>query len=55
MKHRIHLRKLLIDNWKPKYICLLCAVLVWLMVDRLLVRGSTPEWDLDDIRIALPE
>lgn len=55
MKHRIHLKKLLIDNWKPKYICLGCAVLVWLMVNHLLVRGEAPEWNIDDIRIVLPE
>ena len=55
MKHRIQLRKLLFDNWKPKYICLGCAVLVWLMVNHLLVRGEAPEGNIDDIRIVLPE
>lgn len=55
MIHRIQIRKLLFNNWKPKYLCLGCAVLVWLMVNHLLVRGDAPEWNIDDIRIVLPE
>lgn len=55
MIHRIQIKKMLFNNWKAKYICLGCAVLVWLMVNHLLVRGDAPEWNIDDIRIVLPE
>ncbi len=34
---------------------LVCAVVVWLLVNHLLVRGNSPEWDIDDIRLANPE
>ena len=49
------LKQLFLENWKPKLFCLLGAVFVWLAVDRLLVRGSETEWNIDDIRIVLPE
>ncbi len=55
MLHRIHLRKLLLNNWRPKLLCLICAVVVWLMVNHLLVRNDGAEWDIDDIRVVLPE
>lgn len=55
MIHRIRIKKLLFENGKSKLICLLAAVLVWLMVNHLLVSGESREWDIDDIRIMLPE
>lgn len=55
MRHRIRLRKLLTTNWQAKLICLAAAVVVWLMVNHLLVRGASPEWDIDDIRLSVPE
>lgn len=55
MRYRIPLKKLLLNNWKVKLICLACAVVVWLMVNHLLVRDDSPEWNVDDIRISLPE
>ena len=55
MLHTEKIRKLLIDNWKPKLMCLVCTVVVWLLVNHLLVRGDSPEWDIDDIRLANPE
>lgn len=54
--HRLQLKKLLLNNWKVKLICLGCAVAVWLMVNHLLVRDEgSPVWDIDDIRVTLPE
>ena len=55
MLHRIQLKKLLLNNWRPKLLSLICAVVVWLMVNHLLVRGDSAEWDIDDIRVVLPE
>lgn len=55
MLRRNKIRKLLVDNWKPKLVCLVGAVVVWWLVNHLLVRGESPEWDIDDIRLANPE
>lgn len=55
MQRRNIIRRLFLNNWKPKLICLVCAVVVWLLVNHLLVRGDSPEWDIDDIRISKPE
>ncbi len=55
MRTRIRLRKLLTTNWLAKLICLAAAVVVWFMVNHLLVRGSSPEWNIDDIRLSMPE
>ncbi len=49
------LERIVIRNWRPKLICLLCAILVWLSVDFFLVRGDTDEWDMNEIRVTLPE
>ena len=42
-------------NWQAKLICLGAAVVVWFMVNHLLVRSSSPEWSIDDIRLSMPE
>ncbi|MBQ2814219.1 MAG: hypothetical protein IJE66_04340 [Akkermansia sp.] len=55
MQRRNIIQRLFLNNWKPKLICLVCAVVVWLLVNHLLVRGDSPEWDIDDIRISKPE
>lgn len=44
----------IVENWKPKLICLGLAVLVWLWVESRYVDGSN-EWGLDEIRISVPE
>ncbi len=49
------IRKLLTLNWRPKLICLLLAVLVWVWVEFFYVRDENKEWDMDDIRLSLPE
>ena len=41
MRRRIRLRKLVTTNWQAKLICLAAAVVVWLMVNHLLVRGGS--------------
>ncbi|MBR3926515.1 MAG: hypothetical protein IKJ58_07110 [Akkermansia sp.] len=51
---RRSLRSRLIENWKPKLICLLLAVLVWVWVEVRYVE-SDDEWGLDEIRLSLPE
>ena len=55
MRRRIRLRKLVTINWQAKLICLAAAVVVWLMVNHLLVRGGSAEWNIDDIRLSMPE
>ena len=55
MRHRIRLRKILTTNWQAKLICLAAAIVVWLMVNHLLVLGSSPEWSIDYIRLSMPE
>ena len=55
MRRRIRLRKLVTINWQAKLICLAAAVVVWLMVNHLLVRGGSTEWNIDDIRLSMPE
>ena len=51
---RRSLRSRLTENWKPKLICLLIAILVWLWVEIRYVDGSN-EWGLDEIRLSIPE
>ncbi|MBR4107248.1 MAG: hypothetical protein IKK45_00990 [Akkermansia sp.] len=55
MMSKNRIKNIFIHNWKPKLICLVCAVAVWLMVNHLLVRGESPEWSIDDIRLSVPE
>lgn len=55
MRRRTRLKKFLTSNWQAKLLCLAAAVVVWLMVNHLLVRGSSPEWSIDDIRLSMPE
>lgn len=44
------------SNWKPKLACLAIAVVIWLVVDVFYVQPSSNKvWNLDDIRIALPD
>ena len=42
-------------NRLPKLVCLLLAILVWIVVECFYVRDSNEEWDLSDIRLSLPE
>lgn len=55
MRTRTRFQKLLATNWQAKLICLAAAVVVWLMVNHLLVRDASPEWNIDDIRLSTPE
>lgn len=55
MRRRTRLRKWVTTNWQAKLMCLGAAVVVWLMVNHLLVRGASPEWSIDDIRLSMPE
>lgn len=55
MRTRTRFQKLLTTNWQAKLICLAAAIVVWLMVNHLLVRYSSPEWSIDDIRLSMPE
>ena len=42
-------------NWQPKLICLVLAILVWVVVDCFYVQDSNEEWDLNNIRVSIPE
>lgn len=43
-------------NWKPKLACLALATVIWLVVNFFFVQPtSDKEWNLDDIRISLPD
>ncbi|GEM_PF-1408160 len=55
MRRRIRFQKWLTTNWQAKLICLAAAVVVWFMVNHLLVRSTSPEWSIDDIRLSMPE
>lgn len=49
------LKKLFIQNWRSKLICLLLAVAVWAWVEWRYVKDENTEWDMNDIRFAIPE
>lgn len=49
------LQRLLIDNWRPKLICLVLAILVWGWVEYRYVSDEEEEWDLDDVKVAIPD
>lgn len=42
-------------NRLPKLICLLLAILVWMVVEYVYVRESSENWDLNDVRLSMPE
>lgn len=54
-KLRIKLRETLTINRLPKLVCLLLAILVWMVVEFVYVRESSESWDLNDVRISMPE
>ena len=49
------LRKLFIDNWKPKLVCLVVAVLVWLLINGSVEQEETPVWEIDEVLTSQPE
>lgn len=51
----ITIKSLFVENWKPKLLTLMAAVVVWVIVDRLYVRDVGSEWGVDDIRLSMPE
>lgn len=61
MEYKAYLKRKLVEililNWKPKLICLVLAVAIWTWVETFYVQSSTTnkEWNLDRIRISLPE
>lgn len=48
-------RKMFIDNWKPKLVCLVVAALVWLLVNRIVEQEETPVWEIDEVLTSQPE
>ncbi len=53
---QIRLHKLFIVNWRPKFICLVLAVLLWSWVQHFYVDAREgDEWDENDVRFTLPE
>ncbi len=58
MPLRDKLKRLFTNNWRPKYICLILAILLWFWVDHFYVRSETDaakEWDENAILFSLPE
>ncbi len=58
MPLRNKIKKLFINNWKPKYICLALAILMWVWVDHFYGNSdgdASDEWDEDAILFSLPE
>ncbi len=50
------LRKLFVNNWRPKLICLAIAILLWSWVEYFYADPRNgDEWDEDDVRFTLPE
>lgn len=48
--------KMITFDWRPKYICLALAVVIWVVVECFFVQPSTNKsWNLDEIRLSLPE
>ncbi len=55
-KLQYRLKRTFIDNWRPKLLCLVAAILLWTWVQVLYVNNSDDgEWDVDDVRFTLPE
>lgn len=43
-------------NRLPKLVCLLLAILVWMVVEYVYMRdGASENWDLNDVRLSMPE
>ncbi len=58
MEHRDKIRRLFTNNWKPKYICLILAILLWTWVNHFYVSAETDaaqEWDENAVLFSLPE
>lgn len=54
MQIRKKIKQILTDNWMPKLVCLLAAVLVWLLVDHMVSRDEGPAWNMDDVLLTKP-
>lgn len=59
MPNLLKLRKKIVEtitlNRLPKLVCLLLAILVWMVVEFIYVRETDDTWDLNDVRISMPE
>ena len=55
MKTTKRLQLIFIANWKPKLVCLVVAVLVWLFVNRIVEQEETPVWEIDEVLTSQPE
>ncbi|MDO4954846.1 MAG: hypothetical protein Q4E43_06885 [Akkermansia sp.] len=55
MKTTKQLQRIFIDNWKPKLVCLVVAVLVWLLINRIVEQEETPVWEIDEVLTSQPE
>ena len=47
--------KFLRTEWKAKLTCLLLAIIVWVVADRLYVQNGKEEISDDDILMAMPD
>ncbi|MBR5523164.1 MAG: hypothetical protein IKV82_06860 [Akkermansia sp.] len=55
MKMQERIKELITLNRGPKLICLLLAIIVWIWVECFYVRDENTEWDMDEIRLSIPE
>lgn len=49
------LKEAITTNRTPKLVCLLLAILIWMVVEYMYVRESNENWDLNDVRLSMPE
>lgn len=52
---RTRIKEALTVNCLPKLVCLLLAIMVWMVVEYIYVRESNENWDLNDVRLSMPE
>lgn len=55
MQKRKLLKRTFIDNWQPKLICLLLAVLVWFAMYKWIRSEEAPTQDINELLLSLPE
>lgn len=52
---RTRIKEAITLNRMPKLVCLLLAILVWMVVEYIYVREADENWDLNDVRLSMPE
>ena len=55
MQKRKLLKRTFIDNWQPKLVCLLLAVLVWFVMNKWSQSQDVPKQEINELLLSLPE